>query len=213
MRAHPKKNLPVGEVRRYPNPGPTLLVSSPWKGRANPITWAWPMVMGTDPSLIGSSTWARTHPFELGRRGRECVVNGPTGALAAKVVGIANCSGRRRQNFRDLGAPRGGGPKRGAPARGAPPPSRATPPRPPPPQKQPLFGGGGGGAHVARSPKCPRTLPYRGGGVFMQSGANTARWRSLFGREMLWGHGQRVPYSPPRTVASSSASNAAILAV
>ena len=35
-------------------------------------------------------------------------------------------------------------------------------------------------AHVATSPKYPRTMHYRGEGVFMFSGANTAKFRSLF---------------------------------
>jgi flavin reductase (DIM6/NTAB) family NADH-FMN oxidoreductase RutF len=40
-------------------------------------------------------------------------------------------------------------------------------------------------AHVARTPKYPRTLHYRGDGVFMISGANTGRWRKLFKAGML----------------------------
>jgi flavin reductase (DIM6/NTAB) family NADH-FMN oxidoreductase RutF len=35
-------------------------------------------------------------------------------------------------------------------------------------------------AHVAVSPKYPRTMHYRGDGVFMLSGANTAKFRKLF---------------------------------
>ncbi len=40
-------------------------------------------------------------------------------------------------------------------------------------------------AHVATSPRWPRTLHYRGGGEFMLSGTNTSRWRKLFKPEML----------------------------
>ena len=40
-------------------------------------------------------------------------------------------------------------------------------------------------AHAARSPKYPRTIHYRGDGVFMISGANTATYRRLFRPEML----------------------------
>jgi hypothetical protein len=40
-------------------------------------------------------------------------------------------------------------------------------------------------AHVARSPRYPRTLHYRGDGEFMLSGANTRRYRRLFKPEML----------------------------
>ena len=40
-------------------------------------------------------------------------------------------------------------------------------------------------AHVATSPAYPRTMHYRGDGVFMISGANTSRYRKLFKPEML----------------------------
>ena len=40
-------------------------------------------------------------------------------------------------------------------------------------------------AHVARSPRYPRTLHYRGDGEFMISGTNTRRYRRLFKPEML----------------------------
>jgi hypothetical protein len=40
-------------------------------------------------------------------------------------------------------------------------------------------------ARVARSPKYPRTIHYRGDGVFMISGANTSKYRRLFTPEML----------------------------
>ena len=35
-------------------------------------------------------------------------------------------------------------------------------------------------AHVATTPKYPRTIHYRGDGVFMLSGANTSRYRKHF---------------------------------
>ena len=35
-------------------------------------------------------------------------------------------------------------------------------------------------AHVASSPRYPRTIHYRGDGVFMVSGADTARYRKYF---------------------------------
>jgi hypothetical protein len=40
-------------------------------------------------------------------------------------------------------------------------------------------------AHVATSPKLPKTLHYRGDGEFMISGENTRRWRALFKPAML----------------------------
>jgi hypothetical protein len=40
-------------------------------------------------------------------------------------------------------------------------------------------------AHVAASPKYPKTIHYRGDGEFMISGENTSRWRRLFRPGML----------------------------
>ena len=40
-------------------------------------------------------------------------------------------------------------------------------------------------AHVAKAPKYPRTIHYRGDGVFMIAGTNTSRYRKLFRPEML----------------------------
>jgi flavin reductase (DIM6/NTAB) family NADH-FMN oxidoreductase RutF len=40
-------------------------------------------------------------------------------------------------------------------------------------------------AHVATSPKYPKTIHYRGDGEFMISGANTAKYRKLFTPGML----------------------------
>ena len=61
MKAQAKKDLPVGEVRRYLEPGPIVLVSSRWKGKTNIMTMGWHMVMETEPSLIGCYIWDENH--------------------------------------------------------------------------------------------------------------------------------------------------------
>jgi hypothetical protein len=40
-------------------------------------------------------------------------------------------------------------------------------------------------AHVATSPKLPKTIHYRGDGEFMISGEETRKWRKLFRPGML----------------------------
>jgi flavin reductase (DIM6/NTAB) family NADH-FMN oxidoreductase RutF len=40
-------------------------------------------------------------------------------------------------------------------------------------------------AHVAFRPKYPETIHYRGDGVFMISGENTAKFRKLFKKQNL----------------------------
>jgi hypothetical protein len=46
MAKHPTKHdFPVGEVRRYLEPGPIVLVSSRWKDETNIMTMGWHTVM------------------------------------------------------------------------------------------------------------------------------------------------------------------------
>jgi flavin reductase (DIM6/NTAB) family NADH-FMN oxidoreductase RutF len=186
MKAHDKKNLPVGEIRRYLEPGPIVLVSSRWQGQANIMTMGWHMVMEFEPSLIGCYIWSENHSFDMVRKSKQCVFNIPTVDLAPKVVGIGNCSGRDVDKFARFGLTAVDSTKVEAPLIG---------------EcyanfecklvdasligKYSLFVLEAVKAHVARSPKYPRTMHYRGDGVFMISGENTSRWRKYFKAEML----------------------------
>jgi flavin reductase (DIM6/NTAB) family NADH-FMN oxidoreductase RutF len=99
MRAFRKKDFPAEEARWFLEPGPIVLVSSAWKGERNIMTLGWHMILGFAPSLVGCYIWDANHSFELIRRSRQCVINLPTLELAAKVVGIGNCSGREVDKF------------------------------------------------------------------------------------------------------------------
>ena len=97
------KDLPVGEVRRYLEPGPIVLVSSPWKGKTNIMTMGWHMIMEFEPSLVGCYIWSENHSRDMVRKSGECVINVPTVDMAPKVVGIGNCSGREIDKFAKFG--------------------------------------------------------------------------------------------------------------
>jgi flavin reductase (DIM6/NTAB) family NADH-FMN oxidoreductase RutF len=186
LKLGPKVDLPVGEIRRFLEPGPIVLVSSHWRGRNNIMTMGWHMVMEFSPSLIGCYIWSENHSFDMVRRSGECAVNVPTVELAREVVGIGNCSGRDVDKFAKFGLTAVAGERVGAPLIGecfasfecklidA---SLID--------KYSLFVLEVVKAHVARAPKYPRTMHYRGEGVFMVSGENTARWRRLFRPGML----------------------------
>jgi hypothetical protein len=48
-----KKDLSSsGEIRRYLEPGPVVLVTSAWKGNTNIMTMGWHMVLKFSPSLV-----------------------------------------------------------------------------------------------------------------------------------------------------------------
>lgn len=186
MKTYAKTDFPVADVRRFLEPGPVVLVSSAWKNRTNIMTMGWHMVMEFQPSLIGCYVWNENHSHDMIRRTRECVINVPTADLGAKVVGIGNSSGRDVDKFAKFKLTAVPGAKVGAPliaecyanfeCRLF--DSRLI-------RKYNLFVLEVVKAHVAASPRFPRTLHYRGDGLFMVSGQTTARYRRLFKPAML----------------------------
>jgi flavin reductase (DIM6/NTAB) family NADH-FMN oxidoreductase RutF len=186
MPRYTKADFPVSNVRRFIEPGPIVLVSSAHKGKTNIMTMGWHMIMESEPSLIGCYIWTENHSFEMIRRSRQCVINVPTADLAATVVKIGNSSGRDIDKFAAFGLSATPGAEVRAPLidecfanfecklvdssliR-----------------KYSLFVFEVVKAHVATSPKYPKTIHYRGDGEFMISGENTSKYRKLFRPEML----------------------------
>jgi flavin reductase (DIM6/NTAB) family NADH-FMN oxidoreductase RutF len=181
-----KKDFPTDNVRRFLEPGPIILVSSAYKGETNIMTMGWHMIMEFEPSLVGCYIWTQNHSFEMIRRSKQCVINIPTEDLATKVVKVGNTSGRDIDKFAKFGFTA----------------SPATHVRAPLIdqcyanfecrlvdssliRKYSLFVFEVMKAHVATSPKYPRTIHYRGDGEFMISGANTGKYRKLFKPQML----------------------------
>lgn len=186
MRSYAKQDFPVAEIRRFLEPGPIVLVSSAWKGRTNIMAMGWHMVMEFSPSLVGCIISSANHSFELIRKSRECVINVPTDDLASTVVRIGNSSGSEIDKFATFGLTPVAAAKVKAPlirqcyanfeckladARLV--------------RTYNLFIFEVVKAHVATSPRFPRTIHYRGDGVFMTSGANTGRYRRLFAPDRL----------------------------
>ena len=186
MKAYEKKDFPVSDIRRFLEPGPIVLVSSAWEGRTNIMTMGWHMVMEFEPSRVGCYIWSENHSFDMIRKSKQCVINIPTVDLAPKVVGIGNSSGRDIDKFAEFGLT----------------PVQAAKVEAPLIaecyanfecklvdssliNKYSLFVWEVVKAHVATSPKYPRTLHYRGDGVFMVSGTNTSRYRRLFKSQNL----------------------------
>jgi flavin reductase (DIM6/NTAB) family NADH-FMN oxidoreductase RutF len=186
MPTYTKKDFPTENVRRFLEPGPIVLVSSAHKGKTNIMTMGWHMMMEFQPALIGCCISSANHSFELVRGSRQCVINLPTVDLAAKVVKIGNSSGRDIDKFTEFGLTA----------------------RPAEQVRAPLIDECYANfecrladsswikkynvfvfevvkAHVATSPKYPKTIHYRGNGEFMISGENTSRYRKLFRPEML----------------------------
>ncbi len=171
MSKYKKRDFPVPEIRRYLEPGPVVLVSSAWKGKANIMTMGWHTVMEFTPSLVGCIISNQNHSFEMIRKSKECVINIPTQDMAKKVVGIGNCSGSEIDKFKKFNLTAVSASKVNAPL------------------IQECYANFECKifdtqlvnrfnffifevvkAHVAVSPKYPKTLHFRGDGVFMLSG-------------------------------------------
>jgi len=176
-----KRDFPVSEIRRFLEPGPIVLVSSAWRGQTNIMTMGWHMVMEFVPSRVGCFITPANHSFEMIRRSKACVINLPTADMATTVVDIGNCSGRDVDKFARFGLT-------AVPAEKVSAPSIAecyasfeckvvdTGLL----RKYSQFVLEVVKAHAATRPRYPRTLHYRGDGVFMISGENTGRYRKRF---------------------------------
>ena len=186
MTTYTKKDFPVAEIRRFLEPGPIVLVSSASRGETNIMTMGWHTVMEFTPSLVGCVISDGNHSFELIRQSRECVINIPTVDLAPKAVGIGNSSGRDTDKFTSFELTALPGTMVKAPliaecyanfeCRVA--DGRLV-------ERYNFFILEVVRAHVATAPRYPRTIHYRGDGVFMISGENTSRYRRLFRPELL----------------------------
>jgi flavin reductase (DIM6/NTAB) family NADH-FMN oxidoreductase RutF len=186
MAKYTKGDFPVDNVRRFIEPGPIVLVSSAYKDETNIMTMGWHMIMEFQPSLVGCYIWDANHSFDMIRSSKQCVINIPTEDLAAKVVKIGNSSGRDIDKFAEFALTAKPGSHVRAPlidecyanfeCRLV--DSSLI-------KKYSLFVFEVVKAHVATSPKYPKTIHYRGDGEFMISGANTRRYRKLFKPEML----------------------------
>lgn len=185
MRRYRKLDFPTQDVRRFLEPGPVVLVSSAWKQQRDVMTLGWHMVLEFTPSLLACCISSANHSFALIRRSKQCVINLPTADLVDTVVGIGNSSGADLDKFAHFGLT-------AVPATHVAAPliaecyasfecrlhdgSQIG--------KHGLFVWEVVKAHVATSPKRPRTLHYRGDGRFMLSGPEISR-RRLFKPEML----------------------------
>jgi flavin reductase (DIM6/NTAB) family NADH-FMN oxidoreductase RutF len=185
MNRYRKRDFPVGEIRRFLEPGPIVLVSTAWKGKTNIMTMGWYMVMETEPSLIGTYIWTEDHTRRMALASRECVINIPAVELLDTAIRIGNTTGAEIDKFAEFGLTPARASKVSAPLiaecyanfecrlRD----SRLV-------KRYSLFVWEVVKAHAAVSPRYPTTFHYRGEGVFMVSGRNVSR-RRLFRPEML----------------------------
>ena len=185
MKKYKKYDFPVSKIRRFLEPGPVVLVTSHHKGQTDIMAMGWHMVMEFQPSRIGCFITPANHSFELIRSSRECVINIPTYDMIDAVIGVGNTHGDQLDKFKEFGLT-------------STPASRVKAPviaecyasyecklvDDSLIAKYSLFIFEVEKAHVARAPRYPQTVHYRGDGVFMISGGNLD-YRKQFKKENL----------------------------
>ena len=170
MKAYRKADFPVAKIRRFLEPGPIVLVSSAWRGKTNIMTMGWHTVMEFEPSMIGCCIFS-DYSADLVKRSKECVINIPTVDLASVAVGIGNSTGADVDKFAKFKLTAVRGTKIDAPlikecyANFECKVIDASLVR-----KYHFFVLKVVKAHVAIAPRNPRTIHYRGEGIFMVSG-------------------------------------------
>jgi flavin reductase (DIM6/NTAB) family NADH-FMN oxidoreductase RutF len=176
MKTYKKRDFPVDTVRRFLEPGPIVLISSQFKGESNIMTLGWQTVISFEPSLVTLFIWDQNHSYELIRKSKECVINIPEAHMLDIVVAIGNSTGAEIDKFEEFGLTQVKASKVKAPM-----------------IKEcyanfecklydnkliknySLFVFEILKAHVAISPKYPKTVHYTGDGVFMISGDHVSR--------------------------------------
>ena len=99
MKIYKKHDFPVADIRRFLEPGPVVLVSCADRGERNIMTLGWHTMMEFTPALVGCVIAESNHSYALIKRSQECVINVPTIELAAIVAKIGNCSGADVDKF------------------------------------------------------------------------------------------------------------------
>ena len=171
MITYAKRDFPVARAREILEPGPVVLVTSHWQGRTNIMTMGWHMIMEFTPSLVGCIIAGSNVSFDLIRKSKQCVINVPTLDLAKQVVGIGNSDGDMIDKFAVYGLTKRKATKVAAPlikecfanfecvlADG----KRIS--------KYNMFIFEIVKAHVAPKPRLPKTMHYRGKGLFTVPG-------------------------------------------
>ena len=97
------KDLPLSKVYQLLEPGPVVLLTTAYKGRANVMTMSWHMMVEFEPPLVACVVSSANHSFAALRATKECVIAVPTLELAPKVVEIGNCSGQNVDKFERFG--------------------------------------------------------------------------------------------------------------
>lgn len=97
-----KKTFPLSKVYQLIEPGPVVMVTTQAKGKPNIMTMTWHMMVDFEPPILACVMSSDNYSFHALQKTKECVINIPTADLAAKVVGVGNCTGAKVDKFKQF---------------------------------------------------------------------------------------------------------------
>ena len=95
-----KRSLPLAQVYRLLETGPTVLVTTAYRDHINVMTQSWHTMIDFEPPLVGMIVSNRNDSFRSLKLTKECVINIPTARLRKAVVGCGNTSGKNTDKFK-----------------------------------------------------------------------------------------------------------------
>lgn len=97
------RNLSLSKIYQLLEPGPVVLLSTAYKGRANVMAMSWHMMVEFTPPLVACIVSNAGYSFAALGSTKECVIAIPSRKLARIVVGTGNCSGQDVDKFKKFG--------------------------------------------------------------------------------------------------------------
>ncbi len=95
-----KKSLPLSKVYQLLEPGPVIMVTTAYKGKANIMTMTWQTMIDFVPPIVAIVMSDQNYSFDLLKGSKECVINVLGVELAKQAVGVGNCTGATVDKFK-----------------------------------------------------------------------------------------------------------------
>lgn len=98
-----RRSVPLPVAYRMLGPGPVVLVSSLFNGRAGITPIAWNMPVSDDPPIIALEIWEKHFIYKAIMKTKDFVVNIPSTDLAETVRKLGSVSGAKIDKFKEYG--------------------------------------------------------------------------------------------------------------
>lgn len=101
-----RKQIPLSIAYRLLGPGPVVLVSSLFKGKAALTPIAWNMPISDEPPIMALEVWHGHFAYKAILETKDFVINIPSSEMAAVVRKLGSVSGAKVDKFKEFGLTR-----------------------------------------------------------------------------------------------------------